>query len=179
MTHYNRKTYQVDDIDFDSNPLSTFDLRDGARKSFADYHQEKYDLRVTDVKQPLLLSRPKKKDFHRGATGPVKLIPEFCQMTGLTDEMRGNFQLMRSLAEHLQINPTRRIEKVKAFMARLQGAKGVREELDRWGVRFNNDLVKLPGRVMEVEKIVFGQEKEEKVSPKADWDMAFRSREEI
>jgi len=125
MTHYNRKTYRVDDIDWETTPSSTFDMK-GETLSFAQYFQQRYGLRVKDLHQPMLVSRPKKKDFHRGMTGPILLVPEFCQMTGLTDEMRGNFQLMKSLTTHLHVGPEKRIEALKGFMKRLKSAPGVR-----------------------------------------------------
>jgi aubergine-like protein len=125
MTHYNRKTYRVDDIDYDTTPSSTFDMKDKGAVTFADYFYQKYNLRCTDMRQPMLVSRPKKRDFHRGQTGPVLLVPEFCQMTGLTDEMRSNFQLMKSLTGYLHVSPDRRVDAVKKFMARLKQAPGV------------------------------------------------------
>lgn len=91
----------------------------------------------------MLVSRPKKRDFHRGQTGPVLLVPEFCQMTGLTDEMRGNFQLMKSLTGYLHVSPDRRVEAVKRFMQRLKAAHGVREKVyvKFWCVCLSNNFL--------------------------------------
>ncbi|XP_035708527.1 piwi-like protein Siwi isoform X2 [Folsomia candida] len=177
MTHYNRKTYRVDDIDWDNSPGATFDMKDHGTVTFADYFAKKYGLRCTDMRQPMLVSRPKKRDFHRGQTGPVLLVPEFCQMTGLTDEMRSNFQLMKSLTGYLHVSPDRRVDAVKKFMARLKQAPGVREELSRWGLKFNDNLVRVKGRVVDREKIMFGQNQHETASDKADWNAAFRNHE--
>jgi len=74
MTHYNRKTYRVDDIDWTKNPTSTFDLK-GKTISLADYYRAKYEIQIRDLHQPLLVSRPKKKELHRGETAPILLIP--------------------------------------------------------------------------------------------------------
>lgn len=134
MTHYNRKTYRVDDIDWDNSPMSTFDMKGaagsagvGGTVTFVDYFAQKYGLVCTDMRQPMLVSRPKKRDYHRGQIGSVLLIPEFCQMTGLTDEMRSNFQLMKSLTGYLHVSPERRVDAVRKFMARLKRAPGVRD----------------------------------------------------
>lgn len=139
MTHYNRKTYRVDDIDWDTTPASTFDMK-GTATSFADYFQTRYNLRVTDMRQPMLVSRPKKRDFHRGMTGPILLVPEFCQMTGLTDEMRANFQLMKALTGYLHVGPDKRVDAVKAFMARLKSAPGVSFQSIRFSYIYKKSL---------------------------------------
>lgn len=60
-----------------------------------DYYKEKYGLTIKDPKQPLLVSLPKAADIRRGNTKPLKLVPELCSMTGLSDEQRANFKLMK------------------------------------------------------------------------------------
>lgn len=89
MTHYNKKTYRIDDIDFEMNPRSTFNLRKENRDvSYMEYYQTRYQLRINSDSQPLLVSRPSKRDQNRGDDQPIYLIPELCSMTGLTDSMR-------------------------------------------------------------------------------------------
>ncbi len=93
MTSYNKRTYRIDDIDFEKNPLSTFFYRKEDRDVTFKYYYEqvKYPemrLRVTNDSQPLLVSRPSRRDRNRGDDQPVFLLPEFCGMTGLTEEMR-------------------------------------------------------------------------------------------
>jgi len=124
MTTYNRKTYRIDDIDWTSNPRKTFEMG-GKETSFVDYFQLKYSIKIRDLDQPMLVSRPKRKDMHRGMTGPILLVPETCQMTGLTDEMRSNFQLMKALTSHLHVGPERRIQSVRQFMRRLRSGQDV------------------------------------------------------
>ena len=41
-----------------------------------------HNIDVRDGKQPLLVSRPKKKDIRRGMDGPILLLPELCTLTG-------------------------------------------------------------------------------------------------
>lgn len=118
MTHYNRKTYRVDDIDWDKNPKTEFE-QDGEMVSLAKYYETRYGLSVTDWEQPLLVSRPKARDTHRGQQGPIWLIPEFCQMTGLSNEHRNNFQTMQALAVYTKQDPQRRVHNVCNFMSRL------------------------------------------------------------
>ncbi|XP_064484181.1 piwi-like protein 1 [Ornithodoros turicata] len=94
MTPYNNKTYRVDDIDWGKNPRSTFDTKEGT-KSFVDYYKAQYEKDIRDLNQPLLVCRPKEKDLRAGRTQNIYLVPELCVMTGLTDEMRSNVNVMR------------------------------------------------------------------------------------
>lgn len=91
LTDYTNKTYRIDSIDFQKNPKSTFDTRDGP-VSFAEYYKKKYNIVIKDLNQPLLISKAKARDIRGGQSDYVALIPELCRCTGLTDQMRNNFQ---------------------------------------------------------------------------------------
>ena len=61
----------------------------------ADYMMIKYHIAVTDPKQFLLVSHPTRQDVRRGHNTEHYLLPEFCFLTGLSEDMRGNFRLMQ------------------------------------------------------------------------------------
>lgn len=89
MTHYNKRTYRIDDIDFEQSALSTFHLRKEDRDiSYVDYYKSRYQVDVRYPKQPLLVSRPTRRDVNRGDDKPIYLLPELCGMTGLTDDQK-------------------------------------------------------------------------------------------
>ena len=136
---YNNKTYRIDDIDWDKNPLSTFTTRSG-EISFMQYYENAYNKKISDKEQPLLVSMPKKivsgvcvvcvcvfsalstvasictQDQRRGMDGPILLVPELCHMTGLTDEMRSDFRVMKDLAVHTRVEPMQRVDTLTRFM---------------------------------------------------------------
>lgn len=91
LTDYSNKTYRVDDVDWDQSPASVFACKDGAI-SYAEYYQKRYQIRIRDVRQPLILSRSKDKQKRGGQADLIALIPELCRATGLTDDMRSNFR---------------------------------------------------------------------------------------
>lgn len=95
ITRYNNRTYKIDDVDFNSSPSHTFPRRDGTEISYVQYFKERYNLNIQDKQQPMLVSNPTKADVRRGFTHQVYLVPEFCHMTGLSDEQRANFKLMK------------------------------------------------------------------------------------
>jgi aubergine-like protein len=89
MTHYNKRTYRIDDIDFTKNTNSTFHLRKEDRDiSYLEYYKNRYNIDVRQPSQPLLVSRPTRRDANRGDDQPIYLIPELCGMTGLTDDQK-------------------------------------------------------------------------------------------
>ena len=91
VTRYNQKTYKIDRVDFSMSPDTTFD-KEGKQVSYSQYYKEKYNENIGDPNQPLLINKDRK-------TGnEVALVPELCQLTGLTDAMRADFRLMKDLA---------------------------------------------------------------------------------
>ena len=149
MTHYNNKTYRIDDIDFSLTPKSTFHLRKEDKEvSFIDYYKSRYNLTVRSETQPMLISRPTAKNVRGGSDEPIYLIPELCGMTGLSDSMRqvspyailsnvflvliillhyrSNFTLMKDVAAVTRVNPDRRVESLMKFHRRLYNSDKVR-----------------------------------------------------
>lgn len=174
LTDYNNKTYRVDDIDFEQNPSSTFPTRDG-NISYQNYYTKKYNLKITDAKQPLLVSRSRERDLRAGQSEFVMLIPELCRATGLSEEMRNNFQTMKALAEHTRLNPSARIERLKAFNRRLYATKPSMEHLAAWNLNLDKNLVEFSGRILSPEAIVFGGGKRVSAGEQADWTREFRN----
>ena len=60
-----------------------------------------------------------KQDQRRGMDGPILLIPELCHMTGLTDEMRSDFRVMKDLAVHTRVGPKERVDTMQKFVAQI------------------------------------------------------------
>ena len=111
LTRYNNKSYTVDDIDWAQTPSSTFTDDNGREKSFADYYQERYNITIKDKKQPLLVSRAKKKTKEEeDVNKTIALIPELCNLTGLTDQMKADFKVMKDVAQFTRVTPTQRQE---------------------------------------------------------------------
>jgi aubergine-like protein len=77
--------------------------------SYAEYYKTRYNENISDLNQPLLIHKDRK-------TGnEVALIPELCQLTGLTDAMRADFKLMKDLATILHTNADKKFLSAKIF----------------------------------------------------------------
>lgn len=108
----NFRNYKIFDFDFKKTPKNTFPTSKG-EVSFIDYYKDKYSVKIKDVNQPLIISLLKK----RAPDGTkieekVYLIPELCKMTGLTDEQRADFNVMKELAYYTKLEPTDRMDRV-------------------------------------------------------------------
>jgi hypothetical protein len=53
----------------------------------------------------------------------VCLVPELCYLTGLTDAMRNDFQVMKDISMYTRITPNQRQAAIKKFITNIQGKK--------------------------------------------------------
>nr|XP_009664945.1 PREDICTED: piwi-like protein 1 isoform X1 [Struthio camelus australis] len=152
LTKYNNKTYRVDDIDWDANPKCTFIKADGSEISYIDYYKMQYNQEITDLNQPVLVSQPRRR---RGSImpGPAVLIPELCYLTGLTEKMRNDFNMMKDLSVHTRLTPEQRQREVGRLIDYIQKDDSVQRELRDWGLSFDSNLLSFTGRVVQAEKI--------------------------
>jgi aubergine-like protein len=178
LTDYNNATYRVDDVDFEVNPKSTFEIRkkgNVTRISYVDYYLQKYQVKIHDLEQPLLVSLTKARERRSGEPEYVYLVPELCRMTGITDEMRGNFTFMRDLGEHTRINPPVRLKRLENFNQRLQREGAVQQDLKLWNMKLAQKLVEFQGRVLPQEKIVQGHDVKYDAGLQTDWTKELRN----
>jgi aubergine-like protein len=175
LTDYNNKTYRIDDVDFNLSPKEKFLTKDG-EITFIDYYKQKYNIRIRDPDQPMLLSRAKKKELRGGQAELMALVPELCKMTGLTDQMRTDFRMMRSMSEHTRLNPDRRIERLLKFNERLQTSSESQEVFKNWQTELDRSLVEFQARQLKPEMIYFSPSTDGvNAGDMADWTFAFRN----
>lgn len=89
-------------------------------------------------------------------------IDKFCinrtfYFTGLTDNMRENFHLMKALAVHTCISPESRIDKLMRFNNRLRQESKVLQEFKDWNMTLERNLLEVPGRVLPQERLIFAR----------------------
>ncbi|WAR02486.1 PIWL1-like protein [Mya arenaria] len=176
MTRYNNKTYRVDDICWDMHPTDSFELRDKSKITYKEYYQKHYELNIADDQQPLLVSKPKPKDIRRGMKENLYFIPELCTLTGLSDDARADFTVMKDVAVHTRVAPSSREQTLTGFISQINRNEKVRVEMGGWGLKFTDSLVTLSARVMPQEKI-FQQNGELNYKQEdADWSRDMRGK---
>lgn len=153
LTRYNNKTYKIDEIDWNGSPLSPFTRSDGTEMTYRDYFLAEHGLKVHDLDQPLLLSNPKQKDVRQGQTGPLVFLPELCHLTGIADEVRTDYSVMKDIAVHTRIEPATRVRTLEGFIGKLHTNDAARKHLNNWHLEFARNLLSTTARQVKAEAI--------------------------
>ena len=170
MTRYNNRSYRIDEIDLTKTPSDKFTLRSGEEISYADYVRTHHNVQIRDLNQPMIINRPKpKRGQDQTEPEACYLIPELCMTTGLTDDMRANFNIMKAIGEHTRLPPDIRENKVTEFLHQLSTDERAKSVLDVWGLSVQPKLDVVPGRRLDTETVTFGNQKSYKVDESADW----------
>jgi len=143
--------------------------------TYLQYYEEKYNKKITDPQQPLIVSMPKVREMRQGQgpTGPVFLIPELCNMTGLSDQQRADFQLMKAMGDYTRQDPVKRTATLKTFAKRLEECAGA--EMGEWNLKIDRELVKFKSRTLKpVDILGKGSAKATYTVDNADWGACFR-----
>ncbi|KAH0503642.1 Piwi-like protein 4 [Microtus ochrogaster] len=173
LTRYNNKTYRIDDIDWSVKPTQAFQKRDGSEITYMDYYKQQYNITLSDLNQPVLVSLLKRKRNDYTEPRMVHLIPELCFLTGMSSQVTSDFHLMRAVAEETRLSPMARQQQLARLVDDMQRNQVVRFELESWGLQFGNQM-SLTGRVVPSEKILL-QDHTCHPSSAADWSKDMRS----
>ncbi|XP_021108330.1 piwi-like protein 4 isoform X1 [Heterocephalus glaber] len=173
LTRYNNKTYRVDDIDWSVKPTHTFQRRDGSEITYIDYYRQQYNIILSDLNQPVLVSLLKSKRNDNTEPKIVHLIPELCFLTGLAGQATSDFQLMKAVAEEMRLSPLGRQQRLARLADDIQRNKDARFELETWGLHFGSQM-SLTGRVLPSEKILMQDHVCQPMSA-ADWSKDIRT----
>ena len=154
LTRYNNdKTYIVDSVDFNKTANDSFTTKQG-EKSYVDYYKEKYNMSIGDPNQPLLVCKDVKKDT------TIHLIPEFCYLTGLTDEMRSNFNLMKQMATITKGQPGEKMKECMTLINTFLNNDKCKQDIENWGITLSNQPVTLTGRKLEAGNIIMHKQRD-------------------
>lgn len=173
LTRYNNATYRIDEIDFTQTPMSVFTKR-GEPLTYADYYRQTYNIEIKDKSQPMLLSRVKRKT-RRGTDVEethyiAAIVPEIAFLTGLSDQMRSDFQVMKQVANFTRVTPNQKLKCISKYIDNVLGTKETSELLTGWGLTLNRSLDTFDARILPMEKIFMGNNSEVKGVREADWN---------
>ncbi|CAF0742824.1 unnamed protein product [Didymodactylos carnosus] len=175
LTTYNSKTYKIDEIDWDNSPTFKFTKRDGTEQTFLEYYEERYQIKIEDATQPLLISKPSKRDRRAGMTGPLKLIPELCCVTGISDIMRSDFAFMKEMSNYTHVDPNTRFARLNGLVNDMQGNPEIQKYLDTWEIKLADRLIDFEGRIVQAEDILYADRVVKYKFEDADWSREGRN----
>ena len=145
LTQYNKNsTYSIRDIMFDMTPKSTFPFFDREKKekydiSYSDYYSKMYQITIKDLNQPLL------EHFDKKQKRKVYLIPELCKLTGMSDEHRKNFRLMKEMATVTHKSAEKRMEDINGLFKIIKESERCQALMKEWDVSIDNKPLEVRG----------------------------------
>lgn len=147
MTNYGKTAYyRIEDVIFEE--IESIRLED-ASTSLKDYYENKYKMKITNLKQPLLKVEGRKKN----SDIQILLIPEFCLMTGIPE----NFDEFRrkKISENTIKRPD---EKQKEILGLMKELRRVNEfcSLNDLGIEVSKHLSTVKGKLIPMPKINLG-----------------------
>ena len=143
LTKYNNhKTFTISSVDFSLTPKCTFETKMGCI-TYYDYYKQKYNVIIKDVYQPLLTVTDKK------TKKTIKLIPELCFMTGLTEEMRSDFQFMKEVHRYTLGKAQAKMKENISLLSGILANEGCQKEIKKWGIGLLAKPVALKGKQLE------------------------------
>lgn len=74
--------------------------------------------------------------------------------------MRNNFRLMKTCSDYTRLGPRDRIQKLLQFNQRIANTKASSEVLIEYNMDLSKNLVEVEGRLLNAEKIFFGDNRE-------------------
>ena len=161
--------YKVDDIDFQMNPQCSFEVKDGSKISYAEYYEKKYNKKLNNLNQPLLINKRKKDG------GIIHLIPELCVLTGQSDEMRQNFQLQKDLNRIIKPNPQKRLEECQKLIELLKTHPKTKEILNKWSVTIGMDPMSVDAYKIDAGNLIMGKNNTFSLENTPDFDRRIQS----
>lgn len=142
MTCYgNRNLHKVKSVLFDESPQSTFEK--GTKiMTYSDYFKERYQITIANKRQPLL-------EVSRSSKESIRLIPELCRMTGLSDSMTANRELMAGLGALTKKAPEERYREILHLAQQLNAL----QTNEKWKIAINPNPMNIQGVQLQTTSI--------------------------
>ncbi|KAM9621905.1 piwi-like protein 2 [Trichechus inunguis] len=155
ITRYNNRTYRIDDVDWNKTPKDSFTMSDGKEITFLEYYSKNYGITIKEEDQPLLIHRPSERQNNQGMLlkGEILLLPELSFMTGIPEKMKKDFRAMKDLTQQINLSPKQHHNALECLLQRISKNETARNEMTRWGLCLQNDVHKIEGRVLPMERI--------------------------
>jgi hypothetical protein len=132
----------VENVDFTKTPVTMrFQTHDGKKLSIAEYFAKNYDLKVTDLKQPLFIVKINGKDCH--------IPPEFCTIDGVPETIREDPRKMREVLASCRKNPAQKFKAIEDFSHDLFSQKALKD----WGVIIDTEPMMINSSILPTPEI--------------------------
>lgn len=144
ITRYgSHRICRIEEIDYSMTPKSTFfNKKAQSNQSFIEYYRSNYQCTIKDQNQPLIkiiVKNCEKEEIQY-------LVPELVCLTGLTDDQRADFNVMKALAQYTKLNVTQRVTETNKIVNILnkEGSSELLFQIDQKAHQFDGNLMGAP-----------------------------------
>ncbi|MCF2141344.1 MAG: hypothetical protein K9W44_14895 [Candidatus Lokiarchaeota archaeon] len=148
ITHYNNRIYTIHGIAWNKDPTSTFQIRSKLHQNleitFEEYYKKNYQLKISDLHQPLIIYYPmssQKSATSSGSQDILYFLPEFCHLFGLSNLDADNFRIRQEITRNTQMSPSDRYRKLKTFVEN----QDILEFFKVWGLDIDSRMISMSG----------------------------------
>uniref|UniRef100_A0A6G1SQC4 Piwi-like protein 1 n=1 Tax=Aceria tosichella TaxID=561515 RepID=A0A6G1SQC4_9ACAR len=173
VTSYNKRCYRIEEIDFSTKPTSTFD-RGGKPMTYVDYYKTVHNRQINNLSQPMLKVVPNNQRRRDEESRVTLLVPELCNIAGLTEKQRNDNRLKMDLIRASQVSPNDRVKHLREFLQTFHGNQDIKEQLNNWGYSYGKEPCRLTAHVVAMTGYAFGPTCREPLTnyPRADINSA-------
>jgi aubergine len=122
--------------------------------SYVDYYWEKYGKKI-NPDQPLLKVINKRRDNQE-----IFLVPELCYLTGLTENMRSNFNMMKDMNAKTKGNPAEKLKETQDLIQKILSTPGGKKAIQDWEITLEPEVMRLKGVKINTGNVLMAQQKD-------------------
>jgi aubergine-like protein len=140
VTKYNKnQTYIINSVDFSKTPKSLFNSKYG-EITFFDYVSAKYNIQLKDFLQPLVLCKDKQ------SKNDIYLIPELCFLTGITQEIKQNYNLMKEIASVIKHSSKKKFDECKKLLQSFISSERTKDLCGLYKISISTEPIYISGK---------------------------------
>eukprot|EP00404_Azadinium_spinosum_P005810 CAMPEP_0180441470 /NCGR_PEP_ID=MMETSP1036_2-20121128/13643_1 /TAXON_ID=632150 /ORGANISM="Azadinium spinosum, Strain 3D9" /LENGTH=781 /DNA_ID=CAMNT_0022447687 /DNA_START=176 /DNA_END=2521 /DNA_ORIENTATION=+ len=173
VTQYNNKVYRIKNVHFNMTPHSNFmmvskETKKREQMNFMQFYKSYYAKAIECERQPMLEAyREEESDM------PIFLVPELCSLTGFSDDMRKDKNLMTEALKQSKVSPQERFNATtllvsdmasKATSGSSTGQGHPRElelakTMEDWNFTVDKSPLEVEARIFDPLEVTFGSKK--------------------
>eukprot|EP00404_Azadinium_spinosum_P033139 CAMPEP_0180565470 /NCGR_PEP_ID=MMETSP1037_2-20121125/5563_1 /TAXON_ID=632150 /ORGANISM="Azadinium spinosum, Strain 3D9" /LENGTH=772 /DNA_ID=CAMNT_0022582443 /DNA_START=146 /DNA_END=2465 /DNA_ORIENTATION=+ len=164
VTQYNNKVYRIKNVHFDMTPHSNFMMVSKETKkreqiNFMQFYQSYYAKAIECERQPMLEAYRERDSDMR-----VFLVPELCNLTGFSEDMRKDKNQMTVALNQAKVSPQERLNATVSLVADMsaratEGSSFTDDKLSRamksWNFKIDSAPMEVDARTVEPFKVSF------------------------
>ena len=161
--YFEKKKYKINEILFDKTPQNQTIYIDGKSINLYDYYSKKYNFKIKEMNQPLILNikkGPQDKKLN------AYYIPELCTFSGLDEKEQQDQYFMKELSKITKIDPPTRIYQTNKILELLSDPSkkdknllSAKEKSDLYGIEVKFPKEFFIGYLMKETRLIAGANK--------------------